>query len=246
MRKRSLLCFIAALALSACASNMAYGPVETPTGPSADITLLDISELPPPTGATESGSREYRIGPFDSLAIEVFGVENLERREYRVDAGGRLSFPLAGLINAEGLTLFQLEQEITRRLREQYIRDPQVTLNLSEAASHVITVDGAVKQPGMYPVVGRMTLMEAISSARGLAEFAKRDEVIIFRKVDGQQFAALYNLKAIRHAVLEDPDVYANDIVIVGDSPTQRLIRDAFNLAPALLSPLIITLAQSN
>ncbi len=236
------ICF---LFLSACGSPTRYGPVQTANGPSSDISVLAADDLPAPTARDRSVQfRPYRIGPFDRLAIDVFGVEELTRKEYRTDAGGRVSFPLAGVIEAGGLTPAELENEIAERLRGRYIRNPQVTVNLVETVSQVVTVDGQVRQPGLYPVVGRMTLMQAVATAKGLEEFAKQDEVVVFRTVDGQRMAAIYNLKAIRSATYEDPEIYANDIIIVGESSQRRLIRDVIGLTPTLLSPLIILLTR--
>jgi polysaccharide export outer membrane protein len=223
------------------------GPVRGPDGQlSSRVQVISASELPPPSHADLSGpARPYLIGPFDTLTIDVFGIEELSRREIRADAAGRISFPLAGTIDAAGSTPAQLEDQIEQRLRERHIRDPQVTVNLKETVSRVITVDGQVRQPGLYPVVGRMTLMRAVATAHGLSEYARQDDVVVFRTVDGQQLAALYNLQAIRRGTYEDPEVFANDVVIVGDSPARRIFRDALQLLPLLSTPLIVAL-QSN
>jgi polysaccharide export outer membrane protein len=204
------------------------------------------SELPAPDRTDLlSESRPYLIGPFDKLMIDVFGIEELSQKEVQTDASGRISFPLAGVIEAAGKTPAEIEDEIEARLRSRYVRDPQVTVNLKETVSQVITVDGQVKKPGLYPVIGKMTLMRAVATAEGTAEFAKLDDVVIFRTVNGQQLAALYNLKAIRRGNYSDPEVFANDVVVVGDSQARRLFRDAMQVVPLLTTPLIIAL-QNN
>ena len=205
------------------------------------------SELPAPDRADLlSESRPYLIGPFDKLMIDVFGIEELSKKEVQTDASGRISFPLAGVIEAAGRTPAEIEDEIETRLRSRYVRDPQVTVNLQETVSQVITVDGQVKKPGLYPVIGKMTLMRAVATAEGTAEFAKLDDVVIFRTVNGQQLAALYNLKAIRRGNYSDPEVFANDVVVVGDSQARRLFRDALQLLPVLTTPLVIALQNNN
>ena len=175
----------------------------------------------------------------------MFGIDELSQREVQTDASGRISFPLAGVVEAAGRTPGEIEDIIEDRLRNRFVRDPQVTVNLKETVSQVITVDGQVKEPGLYPVVGRMTLMRAVATAKGTAEFAKLDDVVIFRTVDGQQLAALYNLKAIRRGNYDDPEVFANDVVIVGDSTARRLFKDALQVVPLLTTPLIIALQNS-
>ncbi|MBK9004030.1 MAG: polysaccharide export protein [Sphingomonadales bacterium] len=216
-------------------------------GGASNITVMQGSELPAPDRADLlSESRPYLIGPFDKLMIDVFGIEELSKKEVQTDASGRISFPLAGVIEAAGRTPAEIEDEIETRLRSRYVRDPQVTVNLQETVSQVITVDGQVKKPGLYPVIGKMTLMRAVATAEGTAEFAKLDDVVIFRTVNGQQLAALYNLKAIRRGNYSDPEVFANDVVVVGDSQARRLFRDALQLLPVLTTPLVIALQNNN
>lgn len=229
--------------LAGCGSTGPYGPLQTTSGPTSNVQLVYGTQLPPPTEVDLfRGYRPYRIGPFDRLEISVFGVEDLQRREYRADASGRVSFPLAGTVEAAGLTPAELEQEIANRLRGRFIRDPQVTVNLAETVSQVVTVSGQVVQPGLYPVVGKMTLQQAVATARGMDDFAKVTEVIVFRDVGGQKMAAIYDLRGIERGNYDDPEIYANDIVVVGDSPQRRLMRDLIGAAPAILAPLLVTI----
>ncbi|MGL5837907.1 MAG: polysaccharide biosynthesis/export family protein [Sphingorhabdus sp.] len=234
--KNIVLSVIALSFLSACAGSNALGGA-------SNINVIQGSELPPPDRSDLLGeARPYLIGPFDKLTIDVFGIEELSEKEVQTDASGRISFPLAGIIEAAGKTPGEIEDEIEDRLRSRYVRSPQVTVNLKETVSQVITVDGQVKKPGLYPVIGKMTLMRAVATAEGVAEFAKLNDVVIFRTVKGQQLAALYDLKAIRRGNYSDPEVFANDVVVVGDSQARRLFRDALQVVPLLTTPLIIAL----
>src|SRR3546814_21117547 len=95
-----------------------------------------------------------------------------------------------------------------------------------ETVSQVVTVSGEVRKPGLYPVLGKMTLMRAIAQAEGSTEFADADNVVVFRTVSGQDMAAVYNLGAIRRGNYNDPAVYAHDVVVVGESGTRRLFTD--------------------
>jgi polysaccharide biosynthesis/export protein len=235
MKRLALVVLVSGL-LSACAGPGALGGGQ-------NITVLPSGELPEPDRSDlTAGSRPYLIGPFDKLTIDVFGIEELSEREVQTDASGRISFPLAGILEAAGRTPAEIEDELEARLRTRYVRDPQVTVNLKETVSQVITVDGQVKEPGLYPVVGKMTLMDAVATAKGTAEFAKLDDVVIFRTVKGQRLAALYDLKAIRRGNYDDPEVFANDVVVVGDSSARRLFKDALQIVPLLTTPLIIAL----
>lgn len=236
-RLKRLLVFGLCAALAGCAGG------RPPIGGSRNISAVPATELPAPDRSDLlSDNRPYLIGPFDKLLISVFGVEDLSGQEVQIDSGGQMSFPLIGVVEAAGHTPAEVAATIAARLRGKYIRDPQVTVNLRETVSQVITVDGQVREPGLYPVVGRMTLMRAVATAKGLGEYAKLDDVVVFRTVRGQKYAALYNLKAIRRGAYDDPEVFANDVVVVGDSPGRRLFRDLVSVAPLLTAPLIIAL----
>lgn len=214
-----------------------------PLGGSSNVQVIAGDALPAPTrGDQVNVDRPYLIGPYDRLAIDVFGIEELSKKEVQTDGSGRISFPLAGVIEAGGMTPTQLQQELTSRLLAAHIRNPQVAVNLVETKSQVVTVDGQVARPGLYPVLGKMTLMRAIATAQGTSEFAKLDDVVVFRTVQGQKLAALYNLGAIRRGAYDDPEVYANDVVVVGDSKARRLFRDLIQAAPLLSTPLIVAL----
>lgn len=225
---------LALLALAGCAGSRALGG-------DPSLKVVSGTALPAPDREDIIGAdRPYLIGPFDKLIIDVFGIEDLSKKEVQTDASGRISFPLAGVVEAAGKTPAEVETILRDRLRGAYVRDPQVTVNLKETVSQVITVDGEVREPGLYPVIGRMTLMRAIATAKGTAEFAKLDDVVIFRTVQGQKLAALYNLKSIRRGAYDDPEVFANDVVVVGDSQARRLFKDLLQAAPLLTTPLII------
>lgn len=232
---KGVLALILVASLSACASSA------NKLGGDASIKVVQGNELPAPERSDiMSPDRPYLVGPFDTLTIDVFGIDELSKKEVQTDASGRISFPLVGIIEAAGRTPGEIEALLEDRLRNHFVRDPQVTVNLKETVSQVVTVDGQVKEPGLYPVVGRMTLMRAVATAKGTAEFAKLDDVVIFRTVKGQDMAALYNLKAIRNGAYPDPEIFANDVVVVGDSAARRLFKDALQVVPLLTTPLII------
>lgn len=221
--------FLSALAISGCASKPIGG---------ADRVRVTQGALPPPTRVDVSAAdRPYLIGPFDKIKIDVFGVPELSN-EMQADASGRISFPLIGAVDAAGSTPAELATIIEQKLRGKFVRNPQVTVNLKETISQVITIDGQVREPGLYPVIGHMSLMRAVATAKGAAEYAKLDDVVVFRTVDNQRMAALYNLTAIRRGAYDDPEVFANDVIIVGDSKARRIFKDALLVLPNFIGPL--------
>ena len=180
------------------------------------------------------------IGPLDTIAVDVFNVPDLSR-ELRVDASGRISMPLVGEMDVRGRTSTEVAEMIETEL-DRYVRDPQVTVNVRNSVSQVVTVDGSVNEPGLYPVTNQTTLLRAVASAKGLTEFGKSEDVVILRTVNDRRVAGLYNLDAVRRGVYEDPPIYANDTVIVGDSKERRMFRDLIAIAPLLSAPLIVAL----
>ncbi|WP_235524594.1 polysaccharide biosynthesis/export family protein [Sphingomonas sp. Leaf230] len=216
---------------------------QQPLVSTGQLTVIqDSAALPPPERPDlTAADRQSLIGPLDTIQIDVFNVPDLSR-EVQVDAGGQVAMPLIGTIDARGRTARELSQTIESALRGRYVRNPDVTVNIKSSVSQVVTMDGQVTEPGLYPVTNQMTLLRAIASAKGLSEFAKQEEVVILRTVNGRKMAGLYNIDAIRRGAYADPAIYANDIVVVGDSPARRRFRDIVSLAPLLAAPLIAVL----
>ncbi len=233
MNFRLAIASLTAACLLAGCGGRAPQLTSTPT-----LQITDGNSLPAPTGNDLVGeTRAYLIGPFDRLSIDVYGVPDLSK-QVQADASGNIQLPLVGEVHASNQTTAQLAEAIETRLT-RFVRRPDVSVNVTESVSQVLTVDGQVMQPGLYPVVGKMSLMRAVALAKGTTEFAKLDDVVIFRTVGGQRMAALYNLKQIRTGVYDDPEVFANDVVVVGDSPGRRLFKDILATTPLLVSPLV-------
>ena len=238
IRVRTLTAALLAASISACTNGPRLGETSEP------LSVTKMTELPPPSGADlVVASSPYHIGPFDKLDVTVFGVPELSG-EFQTDAAARLSLPLAGTIDAAGLTPGELADAIDRRLRGAYVKNPQVSVNLKETTSQVYTVDGQVGQPGSFPALGNITLMRAVANAKGASEFARLDDVVVFRSVNGRPMAALYNLGAIRRGIYPDPKIYANDIVVVGDSKARRMFQQFLQIAPLLTTPVVLGLER--
>ena len=201
--------------------------------------------LPAPQVAEQIGAtRAFHIGPGDKLEIGVFGVEELAHREFVIDSEGRFSYPLIGKVDALGRTPEEIENEMGARLRNGFMRAPHVSVNVAEASSQVVTVDGEVRQPGLYPALANLTLVRSVAEAKGLSDYADSGDVVIFRTVDGQRLVGVYNLGAIRRGVYDDPPIYPNDVVVVGESARRRLLKDGVPLVSAIVTPLVYLLAR--
>ena len=237
MRMRKFCVVISlAIALAGCAR---HEPLQS----TASLTVVrDSNVLPAPERADlVAADRPALIGPLDTIEVTVVNLPDLNR-EMQVDASGRIAMPLAGTVDARGKTAEELARSIEAALRAHYVRDPEVVVNIKSSVSQVVTIDGQVVEPGLYPVTNQMTLLRVIASAKGLTEYAREQDVVILRTVNGHKMAGLYNVTAIRRGAYDDPPVYANDIVVVGDSPERRLFRDFVSLSPIIAAPLIAIL----
>jgi polysaccharide export outer membrane protein len=208
----------------------------------ASAPALAASSLPPPDSAAllNPGAADYRIGSQDKIEVNVFGIDEL-KREVQVDSGGKIILPLIGQVQAGGRTPAELSTDIARLLKKSYMKDPQVIVTVKEAQSQKVTVDGAVLQPGQYPLAGPTTLMQAVSLARGPdPKLANIKRVAIFRTVGGQRHSAFFDLAAIRSGRAEDPAVYGNDIVVVDTSGAKNFMQNfqgGFGLLGMLVRP---------
>jgi Periplasmic protein involved in polysaccharide export len=216
-----------------------------PNGP-----IARLAELPAPEASdVVRSTRTSFIGPFTELRVEVFGVADMQR-DIMTDGDGNFAFPLVGTIAAAGKTPDAVSGEIRRKLAGRYVRDPQVTVNFKSPSNVLatqamsVTVDGQVNKAGSYPVVGRVTLMRAVALAGGMTEFAKQEDVVVFRDVGNKKYVAVYNIEAIRRGNYADPEIFPNDIVIVGDSPQRRAFDKILQALPAFLSPLVLLVRE--
>lgn len=175
----------------------------------------------------------YRIAPLDTLAIKVFRFEDLSG-DYDVDLTGSITMPLIGAVPAIDKTPQQLSGELAARLGEKYLQNPNVSVAVKASTARAVTIDGAVGQPGNFPVAGPTTLVQAIAMARGLTEDANSRRVAIFRQIGGKRMAAAFDLKAIRQGKAEDPPVYSGDIVIVDGSSIKGAYKKVLSSLPLL------------
>lgn len=175
----------------------------------------------------------YRIAPLDKLTIKVFKAEELSG-DYDVDLAGHISLPLVGEVEAANLTTAELDDRLTEALGQKYFEHPDVSVAIKESTAHVVTVDGAVKQAGQYPVNGPMTLIQAVASARGTSEDANPRRVAVFRTIGGQRQAAAFDLTAIRRGESPDPQIYPGDIVVVDGSRIKEFQKQILQTVPLL------------
>ncbi len=176
------------------------------------FSLLCLS--PARIHAEQERDVNYRIGVGDLLRIEVYDEPDLDK-EVRVLTDGFISFPLLGRIHAGGRTVDELEKDITRRLGEKYLVSPQVTVFVKEFSS--VFVFGEVKNPGSFPIFGKLTVFEAITRAGGFTPVANPSKVKVIREENGHEVTFEVDIEKLTKNgdSSQDRELRANDRVIV-------------------------------
>lgn len=187
----------------------------------------------PDAPATLQLEDDYKISPLDTLTVKVFQVPDLSG-DFEVDLTGHIALPLLGNVKAVSLTTSQLDQKLTEQLGARYLQSPDVTVGVKSSTSRMVTVDGSVRQPGVFAINRDMTLMQVIAMARGTDENANPRRVAVFRQIDGQRMAAAFDLTSIRRGQMEDPKIYTGDIVVVDGSAVRAAQREILQSLPIL------------
>lgn len=221
MRSSAIVALVSVVAVAGCTSSARLDERSNAVQVASDLPAPDTNR---PTLDLQT----YRLGPNDQVAVSVFGAPELDR-EATIDAAGNFSMPLTGVVPAAGKTSEELAAAITEKLQGRYLKNPRVAVNIKQAAPRMVTIDGAVRQPGVYPVTGAMTLQRAVATARGADDAANIQNVIVFRTVNGRRMAAMFNLKDIRSGRYPDPQIYADDIVVVGESAARKFMKDVMS-----------------
>ena len=224
---RSMLAALLVLMLVAC--NSSGGTRDTASAGSS----LPAPDTTSASGAYQ-GATDYRVGAQDLLEISVFGVKDLDK-EVRVNSNGQISLPLIGTAMAGGRTIPELEKELAKKYSDGYLQNPQVTVFVKEFTSQRITVEGAVKKPGIYPITGKTTLLQAIALSEGVDDrIADLGGIVVMRTVDGKRQAAVFDLRQVRKGAIEDPQLYGDDIVVVEQSGSKTALRRVIETIPVL------------
>jgi polysaccharide export outer membrane protein len=154
----------------------------------------------------------------DGFEVRVFNEPDMGGG-FQVQEDGTIDFPLIGRLNVLGMTQAEVAALLETKLGEGYLRDPHVTLVLTSRENLEVTVDGEVAQPGSFPYVAKLTLVQAISNAGGLTEMAQSRRVKLTRK--GPQGVGTYevSVKAITDGRAEDILLQPGDIIFVPLAP---------------------------
>lgn len=215
------------LGMTACSSTTNLSSSEQSGTQTANI-FSDLKELD-----YISTNEQARVTAGDMLDIKVFQAEELTGK-VRVESSGNITLPLLGSIKVAGLTPSEVETKLKTLLGSKYLQNPQVTVFMEEGfTTQRVTLEGEVKKPGVYPIKGSATVLQAIAMAEGLAPLADSSKVVLFRRNGDQTKAYNLNLDAIRNGKMRDPYVRGDDLIVVHRSDSRYWMRET----AALLSP---------
>lgn len=218
-----------AAATGAASAQPEFKPTAATSAPaqSAQELTKAAKQLSPETSA---GTSAYKIGAQDVLDISVFKVPDLSKTVQVADTG-TINLPLVGEVPAAGRTAQDIERDLTKRLGDKYLQSPQVTVFVKEYNSQRVTIEGAVKKPGVYPIRGRSTLLQAIATAEGMTEVAE-SEVVIFREGQSGRSAAKFNIEDIRSGKTQDPQLMQGDTIVVATSGLASAYQNFLKVIP--------------
>jgi len=223
MMRPSRAVLVCLLLVTACSPSL--------RGPGVRTGKEAYALIPPPT--PETASLDYEIGPLDTIDITVFNEPEISSKGIPVDASGAVALPLIGRVLASGLTATALADDLRERYGRFYV-DPQVTVIVTSSVTQRVTVQGQVREPGVYEVRGATTLLDAIALAKGEDENAALREVIVIRNIEGKRMAAMFDLNRIRRGDDPDPAVLGKDVIVVGHSNSKQVWHDTLRAAPLL------------
>lgn len=156
-------------------------------------------------------AKDYVLGPGDVLAISVWGFEELQAKDMIIRPDGKIAFPLAGELQAAGLTSLALTQQLTSSLAE-YVVNPLVTVNIQKYRTTRVYVLGEVAKPGMYEIDKDHTVLDAIGIAGSYTRDAAKKKVHIISKDNPNQPQKVNLLD-----ILEKGDITQNISLKEGD-----------------------------
>ena len=207
---RLILIALVSVTLAGCLPRLP-SPTAGVAAPARTMSTLDSAAygrgvaIAGPVATAYAGGTRYTLDAGDRLRIVVFGQEGLTN-SYAVDAGGNITMPLIGTVKARGLTSAELSGAITGRLRQGYIREPHVAVEIE--AHRPFFILGEVTMPGQYPFVANMTVETAVAIAGGFTPRAQRKSVVLSRTVQGQPF---------RGTVPPTLPIQPGDTIVVGE-----------------------------
>lgn len=221
---RIALCGAAAIGLSACASTPEPVIGSAVSQPRADLGQQEYAY---------QRSTTYLLRPSDKITINVFREPDFSVESVQLGVEGNVSLPMLGSIPAAGMTALQFERDVTRRLAAAGLKTPMVSVNIKEYASHLVTVEGAVRSPGVYAFQPGSRLSSAIALASGPERTAKTSQLAVFRETPEGVMVAKFDYGQMKQGTMFDPILQPGDRVVMGIDGLSVFWQDFLRALPA-------------
>ncbi len=228
---RLTLLLAAPLLLWNCAQDQSK-PAQVAVAESQTVQSGSASSLAPIDAlAKENASGvDYLISARDIIDVTVFQVQELNKT-VQVSEDGHISLPLVGKISVAGKSAQETEKIIGDKLRQKYLRSPQVSVFVKQYGQKV-TVNGEVRTPRVLAIEGRLTLTQAIANAGGLGDLADTSRVHIARTRNQTVSDEVYNYSDILAGKVNDPVLQGGDLVVAEQSGSRVAIKNVKDLLP--------------
>lgn len=178
-------------------------------------------------------SNVYLLRPSDRISVNVFREPDFSLDSVQIGVEGNVSLPMIGPVRAAGATVEQFEGDVARRLEDAGLMNPMVNVNIAEYASHLVTVEGAVAVPGVYPFQPGARLSSAIAMARGPARTANTQQVAVFRETAEGVAVAKFDYQQMSQGTMLDPILEPGDRVVIGTDGLSVFWQDFLRALPA-------------
>jgi len=211
-------------ALAGCASTP-----EPVIGAASTQPRLELGQ----EGYSHARATTYMLRPSDKISVNVFREPDLSIENVRLGVDGLVSLPMLGTIPAAGMTTRQLESDVSRRLLAAGLRTPMVSVNISEYASHLVTVEGAVTEPGVYTFQPGSRMSAAIAMAKGPTNVAKVEQIAVFRESPEGIMIAKFDYKQVRQGTMLDPVLQPGDRIVMGTDGLSVFYQGLLQALPA-------------
>lgn len=244
MKKETITTVLPRLALlSACAAlGACAGTPEPVIGATSVTPRAEFGQ----EGYTFRAPTTYSLRASDIISVNVFREPDFSLENVRVGVDGVVSIPMLGAVQVGGMTTTQVEGMLTQKLTQVGLKNPRVAVNISEYASHLVTVEGAVETPGVYSFQPGARLSSAIALAQGLKREAKVEQLVVFRTRPDGIYLAKFDYGAISQGTMLDPVLEPNDRVVMGVDGLSLFYQDALKTVPALGIFATVAVQSSN
>lgn len=214
---RSFISVVAALFVLcvAAGSQQLAETAKVASGKTPAAKAAPDKDVKPATPAASEPDPEYKVGEGDVLHIDVWQETEVSQNVV-VRPDGNISLPLINEVRVSGMTPLEIQSLVAEKLKS-FVNQPKVTVTVTEVRSKRTYISGEVTRPGEYPLNTKITVLQLIAQAGGFTPFAKTENVVIIRIVNGTEQRLRFRYKEVLHGKNTEQNIalQPGDTVIV-------------------------------